>query len=176
MRKPISYYKKGKRIHVKEKKKKDYHYYLSADYGKNFDDNFKPEITPKRALELGVFEGKYINDCKNEFPREWFEHAKFSMNKPDPSLNYFKTKSRQSLKLWQNKHWIHGPDVRGWFQWYCRYYIGRRNPEIDKIQIKRYNAFKRHAAQVKKNCNSGDRLCRPRQRQALLQWCYNPFI
>ena len=124
---------------------------------------------------MGVFEGKYLNDCKKEFPAGWFNKAKLSPT-ADPQLNYFKIKSRQSLHVWRQKDWIIGPDPRGWFQWYCRYYMGRRLAGVDDKQIKRWRAFARHAAQVKANCNPGDVWCRPRQRQALLQWAYNAFI
>ena len=176
MKKPISEYKKGKMISVNDKMQKGYKYKLSEDYGKNLHEFFKPQLSPKQILEYGAFEGKYMNDCRNEFPKEWFTNAKLSPSKPDISKNYFKIKSRQSLKVWKQKRWIYGKDVRGWFQWYCRYYIGRRDPEVDMIQIKRHRAFKRHLGQIKKNCKRGDLSCRPRQRQALLQWGYNPFI
>jgi hypothetical protein len=128
-------------------------------------------------LELGVFEGKYINDRYNEFPEEWYTNAKISGKgrPPNINLNYFKIKSRQSLQVWQTKGWIYGNDKRGWFEWYCRYFIGRRDPMIDDIQIKRWRSFKRHYAQVEKNCPN-DISCRPKQRQALLQWSYNCFI
>ena len=126
-------------------------------------------------LELGVFEGKYLNDCRQEFPSTWFTKAKTSLQST-PGINCFKLKSRLSLQEWQKRGWILEPDIRGWFQWYCRYYYGRRIPEIDKIQIKRWRSFARHAAQIRKNCLAFDYDCRPRQRQALLQWAYNPFI
>ncbi len=152
-----------------------YQYTLEAQAGKDFAPEFTPFFTPKEMLELGIFEGKYMNDCQNEFPKEWFENAKIS-EKPNPDLNYFGIKSRQSLQVWQEKEWIIGPDPRGWFQWYCRYYLGRRIPEIDEKQIKRWRGFARHAGQIRANCMSGDLTCRPRQRQALLQWSYDPFI
>ena len=126
-------------------------------------------------LELGIFEGKYCNDCIKEFPKDWYLKAKISVN-PNLSLNFFKVKSRQTLAFWQKKGWIHDPDPRGWFQWYCRYWLGRRLQAIDIIQIKRWRAFNRHAGQIKINCLENDLTCRPRQRQALLQWSYNPFI
>jgi hypothetical protein len=163
-------YIKGKKIYSPN----NYSYVLTCNYGKDFDKNFNPYFSPMEMLQLGVFEGKYINDCKNEFPEEWYTKAKISKT-PDPSLNLFKIKSRQSLKIWQEKGWIYPPDERGWFQWYCRYYIGRRIPEIDEIQIKRWKQFKRHYAQVEKNCKN-DISCRPKQRQALLQWSYNCMI
>jgi hypothetical protein len=133
-------------------------------------------------LEMGVFEGKYLNDCILEFPREWFEDAiksgTLSPNKANVTCNCFSIKSRLSRSEWLKNGWIPqiegDPDNRGWFQWYCRYYIGRRIPEIDIIQIKRWKAFKRHYGQVRKNCEEIS--CRPKQRQALLQWGYNAFI
>lgn len=163
-------------VKVNDKMQKGYIYELVAPVGENFDVDFHPELTPIQMLEMGVFEGHYLNDCQNEFPSFWFEKAKISLNKADEKFNYFKVKSRQSLIEWQSKGWILEPDVRGWFQWYCRYYMGRRLEVIDKIQIKRWKAFKRHKAQIEKNCWIGDLNCRVKQRQALLQWAYNPFF
>ncbi len=159
-----------------------YTYQLSEPIGKNFHPDFTPQFSPKEMLSLGVFEGKYLNDCTSEFPREWYEEAlkknKLSPEKADPSLNYFGIKSRQSLSVWREKGWItpDDPDIRGWFQWYCRYYLGRRDPVLDERQIKRWRAFRRHLGQIKKNCSPGDLFCRPKQRQALLQWAYDPFV
>lgn len=163
-------------IYVHDKMQQGYSYELTEPMGMNFAADFKPELTPQQMLELGVFEGHYLNDCQNEFPPTWFANARLSLDKPDEKINCFHIKSRQPLQEWQRKGWIIGPDVRGWFQWYCRYYMGRRLPEIDALQIKRWKAFKRHKAQVEQNCLVGDLDCRPRQRQALLQWAYNPFI
>ena len=167
--------KVGDIIEVNDRMQCDYTYKLSEPTGENFNPEFKPHFTPKEMLELGIFEGKYMNDCQNEFSADWFENAKIS-DRADISLNCFQIKSRQSLQVWQQKGWIIEPDPRGWFQWYCRYYQGRRIPEIDTFQIKRWRAFTRHAAQVRNNCDPGNLLCRPRQRQALLQWSYDPFI
>lgn len=167
--------KKGSRIIVNDLMQRDYVYVTQEDPGKNFDPAFAPHFTPKEMLELGIFEGKYCNDCRDEFPADWFENAKIS-DIANPALNYFNIKSRQSLQVWQQKEWIIPPDPRGWFQWYCRYYLGRRLPEIDPKQIKRWRGFSRHAGQIKANCDPGNIDCRPRQRQALLQWAYNPFI
>ena len=161
---------------VNDKMQTGYSYQCVAHVGRDFAADFKPELTPMDMLRLGVFEGHYLNDCRAEFPDEWFENARLSIEVADVRCNCFGVKSRLSLAEWQRRQWIFGPDVRGWFQWYCRYYMGRRLPDIDAIQIRRWKAFRRHQAQIMKNCMSYDVMCRPRQRQALLQWAYNPFI
>ena len=164
------------KITVNDKMQKNYDYETVCEMGQEFADDFKPDLTPKEMLAMGVFEGHYISDCKSEFPKDWFMNAKISEQKPDVNCNYFKIKSRQSLQEWQRKGWIYQPDPRGWFQWYCRYYMGRRISGLDDLQIKRWKAFKRHLAQVEQNCMPFDLDCRKRQRQALLQWAYNPFF
>lgn len=162
-------------IAVNDRMQRGYTYSCVAPQGADFAEDFKPHYTPKEMLALGVFEGKYLNDCTDEFPADWFEDAKLC-HTPDPSVNYFGIKSRQPLAVWREKGWIYGPDPRGWFQWYCRYTMGRRIPDIDAKQIKRWKGFARHAGQIRANCYPGDILCRPRQRQGLLQWAYDPFI
>lgn len=154
----------------------DYAYELVAPEGEGFDPDFTPELTPIEMLELGVFGGVYMTDGAKEFPVEWFAKAKLSTTgKPDKELNYFGVLASQPLAEWQRKGWIHPDDPRGWFQWYCRYYRGRRHSD-DARQIKRWRAFARHAAQVKKFCEPGDPFCRPKQRQALLQWAYDSRV
>lgn len=149
-----------------------YTYVLSEPTGKNFDSEFKPDLTPKQMLQMGIFGGKYLNDCQSEFPKNWFENAKLSPEKSDPQQNYFKVEASQPLSEWERKGWINKQDPRGWFQWYCRYYLGRRS-EDDQRQIKRWKAMTRHIAQIKKNCTPGDMNCRKKQRQALLHWAYD---
>jgi hypothetical protein len=163
------------KIKVNDKMQTGYSYQLDAQAGEDFASDFRPFFSPQQMLEMGVFEGKYCNDCTNEFPSRWFENAKTS-DTPNPKINYFGVKSRQPLNHWRQKGWIFGPDPRGWFQWYCRYYLGRRLNETDAIQIKRWRGFSRHAGQIRANCYPGDLFCRPRQRQALLQWAYDPMI
>ena len=136
---------------------------------------FKPQLTPKKMLELGVFGGSYFGLNTKEYPKSWFKKAKLSKNF-NANLNRFKIKSGLSRKEWQQKGWIFKEDPLGWFQWYCRFYNGRRIPHIDEIQIKRWKNFRRHVIAIKKNCEPGDLSCRKRQRQAILQWAYNPFI
>lgn len=161
-----------KKIVVNDKMQKGYSYFLSEPRGKNFHSDFKPELTPKEMLELGVFGGVYMRDCKDEFPKTWFSKAKFSKGSRDKSLNFFGFFASQPLKVWKVKGWIRPQDPRGWFQWYCRYYMGRRS-EDDEWQIKRWKAFRRHIGQIKKNCPKGAWGCRPKQRQALLHWAYD---
>ena len=163
-------------IVVNDKMQSGYVYERVAREGADFAADFRPQLSPEEMLALGVFEGHYMTDCIGEFPLIWFERAKLSPAAPDVGCNCFKVKSRQPLSVWREKGWILPPDPRGWFQWYCRYYSGRRLPETDAVQIGRWRAFRRHAAQIAKNCRAYDFSCRPRQRQALLQWAYNPFI
>lgn len=150
-----------------------YVYTCTKPIGKHFHPDFRPMLTPQEMLELGVFGGVYMRDCKDEFPKSWFTRAKLAEGKRDKNLNYFKVLAGQSLRVWQEKGWIFKDDPRGWFQWYSRYYMGRRLKEEDERQIKRWKAFARHAAQVTQNCRKGDEYCRPKQRQALLQWAYD---
>lgn len=157
---------------VKDKMQDGYSYELSNLLGKNFDPEFKPELTPKEMLELGIFGGHYMTDCVNEFPSDWFTHAKMDPQKYNKNLNYFKVDASQSLEIWIKKGWIRAQDPRGWFQWYCRYFMGRRSVD-DQRQIARWKAIKRHISQVRLNCRKGDLTCRPRQRQALLHWAYD---
>ena len=162
-----------KRIVVNDKMQHDYVYYLSEPTGKNFHPDFQPELTPKEMLELGVFGGKYLRDCQDEFPKEWFAKAKLAQDTKDISLNFFQVDASLPLKHWQDKGWINPVDPRGWFQWYCRYYLGRRLPEEDNRQIKRWLAIRRHVGAIKKNCLAHDLTCRKKQRQALLHWAYD---
>lgn len=151
-----------------------YTYARSEPIGKNFAPDFDPQLTPKEMLSLGVFGGEYFEGETDEYPRDWFTHAKVSTKrKRDASLNYFGVNASQSRVEWERKGWIHPDDPRGWFQWYCRYYLGRRNPVEDRRQIDRWKKIVRHMAQVRYNCRPGDITCRPRQKQAILHWAYD---
>lgn len=151
----------------------DYRYLLIAPEGRDFHTEFRPDLTPAQMLGLGVFGGKYMTDCRAEFPEAWFEAAKLAPGGRDPSLNWFSINASQPLSVWRAKGWIHPDDPRGWFQWYCRYYRGRRIPREDERQISRWKAMKRHVAQIRSHCDPGNSRCRPRQRQALLHWAYD---
>ena len=164
---------KKKLVIVNDRMQKNYRYYLTESAGKNFAPVFKPELTPAEMLELGVFGGKYMTDCQNEFPKSWFRKAKLSPNFHDSKINFFGVSASQPLSVWRQKGWIFSEDPRGWFQWYCRYYLGRRIPGEDDRQIKRWRAIRRHLTQVVNNCKKKDLNCLRKQRQALLHWAYD---
>jgi hypothetical protein len=164
----------GKRtIVVNDRMQRGYRYVCTAPVGRGFDPEFCPELTPREMLRLGVFCGKYMTDTQGEFPRSWFAGAKLAAKGRDCKLNCFGVDASQPLSVWRKKGWIHPDDPRGWFQWYCRYYMGRRLPDEDRRQIKRWKAMRRHVRQIEKNCERGDVFCRRRQRQALLHWAYD---
>ena len=157
---------------VNDMMQQGYVYYLTEPMGKNFHPDFHPELTPKEMLDLGVFGGKYMTDCEAEYPKGWFSKAKLCHERHDPELNYFGVNASQPLAVWRRNGWIYADDPRGWFQWYCRYFMGRRCLD-DERQIKRWKAVTRHIAQLRKNCKRVDLSCRRKQRQALLHWAYD---
>ncbi|MFT5113443.1 MAG: hypothetical protein ACI8P9_002774 [Parasphingorhabdus sp.] len=161
-----------KQIMVFDSMQTDYVYQLVEPMGESFQADFQPELTPKKMLSLGIFGGKYLNDCQDEFPSSWFSNGRLSTRTKDVELNYFRVDASQPLSEWRRKGWIHPQDPRGWFQWYCRYFMGRRS-EDDSRQIKRWKAFRRHVGAVRKNCERYDESCRRKQRQALLHWAYD---
>ncbi|MEP7379321.1 MAG: hypothetical protein ABI725_07115 [Chloroflexota bacterium] len=161
-----------RRVVVDDLMQRGYSYSLSEPAGRNFDPTFEPQLTPPELLALGVFGGRYMTDCAAEFPVDWFAQAKLNHERHDPGLNYFGVNASQPLKVWRAKGWIHPDDPRGWFQWYCRYFMGRRHRD-DARQIGRWRALARHVTQLQKHCPVGALDCRPRQRQALLHWAYD---
>jgi hypothetical protein len=162
----------NKRVVVNDRMQRNYVYVLTEPPGRHFSPLFTPELTPREMLRLGVFGGKYMTDGRAEFPSSWFAGAKLCAERHDPALNYFGVNASQPLSVWRRNGWISGQDPRGWFQWYCRYYMGRRSRDDDR-QIRRWRAIRRHVAQIRQNCERGDLLCRRRQRQALLHWAYD---
>lgn len=202
---PLAAYKKGMRVYGAGGMalRRGYSYVLDAAPGE-LPAGFQPDLSPGEMLMLGVFEGKYLNDCTAEFPADWYlgalQYGRLSPEGPDPArCNYFGVQTRQPLSVWRENGWApsrgrrgrtndhyggalgdpdRNPDERGWFQWYCRYWLGRRIPELDDIQIRRWRAFRRHAGALRGGCPTWrrDQHCRLRERQALLQWAYDPFI
>ena len=160
------------RVTVNDRMQRGFVYYRTEPVGRNFDEGFEPDLTPPEMLRLGVFGGKYMTDCRAEFPASWFTHAKLSPERRDKTLNFFGVNASQSLAAWRKKGWIYPDDPRGWFQWYCRYYMGRRSLD-DERQIKRWRAMRRHVAQIRQACPRHALDCHPRQRQALLHWAYD---
>ncbi len=161
-----------RKVVVNDLMQKGYVYYLTEPVGANFHPDFRPELTPQEMLELGVFGGKYMTDCTAEFPAEWFQNARLCHERHVPELNFFGVNASQPLSYWWAKGWIYPEDPRGWFQWYCRYYMGRRCAD-DARQIKRWKAMRRHISQIERNCPKGILGCRRKQRQALLHWAYD---
>jgi hypothetical protein len=151
---------------------KGYVYDRTEPVGRNFTPGFEPQLTPKQMLRLGVFGGKYMTDCRDEFPKAWFTRARLCAERHDPRLNCFGVNASQSLAVWRRNGWIRAQDPRGWFQWYCRYYQGRRGPDDDR-QIRRWRAIARHVSAIRRNCEPGDLDCRRRQRQAVMHWAYD---
>ena len=161
-----------RRVVVSDRMQREYVYYRTEPIGRHFAPGFLPQLAPGEMLRLGVFGGRYMTDCRAEFPARWFTGARLSSGRRDARLNYFGVNASQSLAAWRRNGWIHPQDPRGWFQWYCRYYMGRRTAD-DARQIRRWRAIARHVAAIRKNCEPGDLECRRRQRQAVLHWAYD---
>ncbi len=163
---------KPRRIVVNDLMQQGYEYMVTQPMGQNFHPDFHPELTPRQMLELGVFGGKYMTDCAAEYPADWFVNAKLCPERHDPGINFFGVNASQPLSVWRAKGWIYADDPRGWFQWYCRYFLGRRCQDDDR-QIRRWRAIRRHTSQLHKYCQPGDLKCRPKQRQAVFHWAYD---
>jgi hypothetical protein len=160
------------RVVVNDRMQQNYVYYRTEPSGRNFAPEFQPQLTPREMLALGVFGGRYMTDCRGEFPGSWFTRAKLCPTHHNANLNCFGINASQSLATWWRNGWIRPQDPRGWFQWYCRYYMGRRSADDDR-QIRRWRAITRHVVQIVSNCEPGDLDCRRRQRQAVLHWAYD---
>jgi hypothetical protein len=161
-----------RKVVVFDTMQRGYTYFRTEPAGRNFAPGFTPELTPRQMLALGVFGGRYMTDCRGEFPRSWFTRARLAAGRRDATLNCFGVNASQSLAVWRRSGWIRPQDPRGWFQWYCRYYIGRRSAD-DYRQIRRWRAIRRHISAIQRHCDKGDLACRRRQRQAVLHWAYD---
>jgi hypothetical protein len=74
------------RVVVNDRMQRGYVYYRTEPVGRNFAPGFTPELTPKQMLRLGVFGGKYMTDCRREFPADWFTNTKLSPKRYDPKM------------------------------------------------------------------------------------------
>ena len=144
-------------VTVNDKMQKGYRYVLSGSRRARLRSRIQAATDAGRdAAAWRVRAANIMTDCRREFPRSWFAHAKLSPRGRDPSLNFFGVDASQPLSEWRRKGWIHPDDPRGWFQWYCRYYMGRRMPDEDARQIGRWKAIRRHVRQIQKHCEPGD--------------------
>ena len=188
----LAWYRPGQTVHAADRMQ-NYSYTLTARAGRDFAADFAPDLTPAQMLRAGIFEGRYLNDCAGELPHEWFAAALQRGRlraAADVAANEFGVKSRLSLGEWRRRGWLPqhelDRDVRGWFQWYCRYWLGRRIPAVDALQIARWRSFARHRGQIlasyrrlgqaRPQSRAEKRAHRARQRQALLQWAYDPYV
>src|SRR5262249_51986416 len=94
------------RVEVNDKMQKGYVYFRTKPMGRAFRPGFTPELTPKQMLELGVFGGKYMTDCRKEFPAGWFKRAKLSPDRARASLNYFGVNASKPLSEWRRESWV----------------------------------------------------------------------
>jgi hypothetical protein len=170
----------NEKVTVNNSMQKGYVYVRTRRPGDMADfPEFRPRYTPLQMLKMGVFEGRYLDPKSDEFPESW---RKYMHSSSDEKGNYFGVKSRISLGEWRANNWLHEDDPRGWFEWYCRFYMGRRHAD-DARQIARWKSFgARHSGAIRKNCPANGNpenpnvKCRPRQRQGLLQWAHDPFV
>ena len=122
----------------------------------HFEDqpSFTPNKSPEEMLREGCFGGSYwrplrsrrlgisVADDYKELPSSWYSGLDVSSFLTSPTydieINKYKVASGQSIEEWEAAGWInHTHDVRGWFQWYCRFYMGRRCDD-DERQISRW--------------------------------------
>ena len=167
---------------------------------------FRPDLTPKYLLDQGVFGGGYCNDCIFELPKEWLLHPTDihllnSLNPekcPDPELNKFKVMAdlkdsvvpiyltetgkgvlaNRSLKKDEAPC---DPDIRGWFQWYMRYFLGRRLSIVDEIQKKRWILMQDMKQTIIDRVNDGIfygsiEAGSAEERQKMLEWAMDPLF
>ena len=152
--------------------------------------NFAPNKTPIKIIKEGAFGGTYFRDIYSNVNSNWYHNSwkefnflrdidpkLYSKNFYDVNVNKYKVKCGSSLRFWENTGWIREQDPYGWFQWYCRYYLGRHSKD-DERQIKRCNSivnrFKSILVKMIKNKNAkyNDYSVSPKIRQILLHWGY----
>ena len=101
------------RVVVNDRMQKRYVYHRTKPMGRGFRADFKPDLSPREMLELGIFGGRYLTDCKKEFPPSWFKKAKLCPELHEASLNFFGVNASQPLAVWRRKGWIYRDDPRG---------------------------------------------------------------
>ena len=167
---------------------------------RNFKDypEFKPNVVPKDVFKKGAFGGTYFRPIyssitdKNytgksvisEYPKSWFTGLNIDnvviSETYDKKVNKYGVKCGSSLESWEKSGWIVKEDPYGWFQWYCRFYRGRRMYD-DERQIDRWaklagpnGRFRRRLMNeiIKKNKKYDDPSVSPVIRQVLLLWGY----
>jgi len=158
---------------------------------------FKPNLTPKEVLQMGSFGGtyfrpiyssvtktKYGKEVWQELPQSWLEgldiRTQVSSSIYDPAKNKYKVKCGASLEEWENSGWMHKQDPYGWFQWFCRFYQGRRTDD-DERQIGRWSKCAGEKGRwknnliskiVKSGCAWDNYAVSPVVRQTLQHWAY----
>eukprot|EP00090_Calanus_glacialis_P019018 TRINITY_DN29344_c0_g1_i1.p1 TRINITY_DN29344_c0_g1~~TRINITY_DN29344_c0_g1_i1.p1 ORF type:complete len:302 (+),score=90.68 TRINITY_DN29344_c0_g1_i1:38-943(+) len=158
---------------------------------------FKPNLTPKEVLQKGSFGGnyfrpiyssvtkqKYGKEVWQELPKDWLEGLdiknQVSSSFYDNSRNKYKVKCGASLEEWENSGWMDKQDPYGWFQWFCRFYQGRRT-EDDERQIGRWARCAGETGRWKNNliskivkagCAWDNYAVSPVVRQTLQHWAY----
>jgi hypothetical protein len=166
-------FKEGSFVRVRNPHQWDYEYRLEHPPG-TIRRGFNPALTPTEMLQLGVFGGSYMHGCLHDYPAE-FSAGVTTVPKSNPRFNCFKVQSGDSREYWESRGWMSVEDPLGWFEWYCRYWMGRELPGEDSRQIARWAAFApRHRGAIIAFA-SGDITGRSKTRQALLHWAHDPL-
>ena len=137
-------------------------------FGKPYDDLFHPQYTPLEMLKMGVFDGKYF---RGKLGAKELKKLPKSWQKAMRTKNYYNQSASLSKSWWNDK--IHPQDPLGWFQWYCRFYLGRRTVD-DLRQIKRWSSYiLRHYGNYKYLMRKNNKKNFDRYKQAFLHWAWN---
>ncbi len=160
-------------------------------------DDFRPNMTPKQCIQAGIFGGIYfnprggkpgilsksVNITDKEFPESWFKglsRDRYKGLRYNKEYNKYGVVSGKNQEFWERKGWINKQDPRGWFQWYCRFFMGRRS-EDDVRQIHRWKGvagengrWRRYLENLikRKNGDVRDYTTSPVIRQLLLHWAF----
>lgn len=149
------------------------------------DSYFKPNVTPREMLKQGIFGHSYfgVEILQGDM---YYDELFQSFGDIDTSLylsskyhakgNKFKIKSGKDYQFWKDNNWMHEDDPYGWFEWYCKYYIGRRHSD-DQRQIQRWLDFCGPNGRWRQRIYgmidaTGNWDVSPRIQQSLLHWGY----